>query len=956
METTATAPNGATLDIRIRNAKRVIREATAAALKFAHIQETDLSNIYQSDEDAAMQHQDAFDPAASTDPEGNVNVNKTNGMNEAEEFDLAMTLFGDDIRGIEEDLNDKLILIENDIYNYFAHKEQQQHDGSNAGIADTRISEINKESFGIDPKEDLDPYSKQQLLEQEAKQLHAKIAFLQKCSRARVALDEVDQYFLQASTGSRKSVMISSANQLDEAIRAVKLARQDFESSESSSSHSDIDGNSDGGMNASDQKVAAAILNSIEDQIRRKVSDLSSKAMSIIDSCIVITSNSISICERPATAGGVTFSTDGINNALNDSTNMESSSSLQEQSYEGLKVALEVLAILSGKDENQVRDRLGHAVGIIANQVLTTVLRPVIDSVYTAFENGSGVITNYTFEESTAKSTMGPASSKLAGFGPGKKIKGIITTLEWNTNDSTEDTGTDDKASSSLEWWTALLGFIQRITEFMRDKVLTQGPSDSIYPMFGRAVFGKPAPTKNAYSLPFYSDIVEHGRKCPILKLLGRLLWEHCIPRECNQEVLQDLDGIGGTVKDSIAAFDAFLMNSRLIDTHTALSEYGTEFNMKYNEKVRTSILVRGRKILLDGDYHNSVQVGINVHEQKKGDRPAYMDILSIEDKDMSMFLLEACGISQVASDLMELCRQTMELAVDKFTSSQPLIPPTLYRTSRELLDLYRATIPTVHGSEIASIPRTAAIFHNDCVFFAHKLLTFGLEYRDRFLPNSQGNESPMKRMCTFLDLVPMFRELAERTINDMIRHQKQQLCEIANPRLEYLRDALGSNEGVVEWTDAETAVTAGLYHLRHLSQAWKSMLPHQVYCITMGSIVDSLLQIFLDKVLGTKDISAPACHFVSALFRNAISGIAEVFRSPSNPTGGSKDAETFCALQPKFAAVGNFMDMSLADINMALSEGVFRSLTGAELSRLVKAVFQDSEGKMKLLRLLESN
>ncbi len=48
--------------------------------------------------------------------------------------------------------------------------------------------------------------------------------------------------------------------------------------------------------------------------------------------------------------------------------------------------------------------------------------------------------------------------------------------------------------------------------------------------------------------------------------------------------------------------------------------------------------------------------------------------------------------------------------------------------------------------------------------------------------------------------------------------------------------------------------------------------------------------------------------------------------------------------------------DRSLDDINMALSEGVFRSLTGGELSRRVKAVFQDSEGKMKLLRLLESN
>ena len=49
-------------------------------------------------------------------------------------------------------------------------------------------------------------------------------------------------------------------------------------------------------------------------------------------------------------------------------------------------------------------------------------------------------------------------------------------------------------------------------------------------------------------------------------------------------------------------------------------------------------------------------------------------------------------------------------------------------------------------------------------------------------------------------------------------------------------------------------------------------------------------------------------------------------------------------------------MDMSLADITMGLSEGVFRSVTGAELSKLVCAIFEDTEARKRLLRLLESN
>jgi centromere/kinetochore protein ZW10 len=337
-----------------------------------------------------------------------------------------------------------------------------------------------------------------------------------------------------------------------------------------------------------------------------------------------------------------------------------------------------------------------------------------------------------------------------------------------------------------------------------------------------------------------------------------------------------------------------------------------------------------------------------------------------MEQNDLSLFVFQDCGISKVALQLMELCKETMDLAVDPSTASHALLPPTLYRASRELLDLFRACIPALHGNDIATIPRTAAIFHNDCTYFAHKMLSFGLIYRDRFQTvGPDGKESSLKDICTFLDLVPLFRELAERTMNDMIQFQTFQISEIVSPRLTYLCEALGSNEGVVEWSDAETAVTAALYHLRHLSQAWKSMLSHDLYVVTIGSIVDALFGLFLEKVLTSNVISVPACHFVSGLFQNMLRGVSELFgSSPTDPTPtstsapgeGSVEAAQFCTLHHKFSAVGKFMDMSLADINMGLSEGVFRSVTGAELSKLVCAIFEDTEARKRLLRLLESN
>ena len=49
-------------------------------------------------------------------------------------------------------------------------------------------------------------------------------------------------------------------------------------------------------------------------------------------------------------------------------------------------------------------------------------------------------------------------------------------------------------------------------------------------------------------------------------------------------------------------------------------------------------------------------------------------------------------------------------------------------------------------------------------------------------------------------------------------------------------------------------------------------------------------------------------------------------------------------------------MDMSLADIQVALSEGLFRSVTGPELSRLIVATFDESQKRDHLLHVLASH
>jgi hypothetical protein len=102
-------------------------------------------------------------------------------------------------------------------------------------------------------------------------------------------------------------------------------------------------------------------------------------------------------------------------------------------------------------------------------------------------------------------------------------------------------------------------------------------------------------------------------------------------------------------------------------------------------------------------------------------------------DDGISVFQLHECAISQVASNLLGLCRKTMEEATDHQVNnagpSLALLPPTIYRTQ---------------GS---------------CLIYIY-LLSLGNEFRAKFPPLKEGGDvhgNVLWQMCTFVDLVPPF-------------------------------------------------------------------------------------------------------------------------------------------------------------------------------------------------------
>ena len=401
---------------------------------------------------------------------------------------------------------------------------------------------------------------------------------------------------------------------------------------------------------------------------------------------------------------------------------------------------------------------------------------------------------------------------------------------------------------------------------------------------------------------------------------------------------LSDLPVVFKSLPIFVSDFEKSLCSFNLLPSPGLLSKSISDLELKYAEKRRMDILSEGHSILMK-DYHNTVQVG---------DKPARISITD-EIFDMSRenpFIFSICSVSSVAQEVLLLARRTLNEATENDQEQANEIgvqtPRLLYRTSRELFDLFRAVIFSRHGHAIETIPRCAAVIHNDCSYIAYNLLTLGLEYRSKF-------RTDIQKLCTFVDMVPIFRQQAEEKLGEMIKRQKDQLVEIMETKMSdfWHSLALDDSSGNMTWCEAETAVNGAMYHIKQLEQAWEPILAADIYCKAMGNLYDTVFDVLLHHVMRAPDISEAACPFVHSLFGSVLFSAEQSF-----PKGESV-AKTNSKGWKKFYAVGKFMNFSLSDINQCLVDGFFKDLTGQEMSCLIKSTFADSEKREKLLLAL---
>ena len=519
-----------------------------------------------------------------------------------------------------------------------------------------------------------------------------------------------------------------------------------------------------------------AIVNELKHQVRRKKMELRHRAISSLEGCITIDASKLSV-------RGTTVNSDkvGFAEATTPREGQKESCPLSD-AYDVLEAFNNPQFPTFGETlERAIKTIGGRLVGLFeasmkeldANDVVgyytfkqETFKSAPARSKYDVSIKGQGIQLVWELRKMDFVSTFGKA-----------------TTIVSVASEMSGELLASSAPLASVATFLSCLNFLTQVMGFVHQHVLLQRRDLAV--SLGKYLFGTyPIRTSLSSGSAVLGGILvgcaaqgeERGEVRPLMVKLLSLMRKWCIPSKSGEGVWNMIPEIQRVLMEEVGAFEgrmvelgfmgeeiqsafgtaspsglSVLVNSDEVaspihtdssfkrslieisspptehnNTNTAvrssLSEIADLFPQAYSESQRSQILNQGRNILVNTDYHNSVQVGKFVPPPAEPGTPEHLD-----EDPLAAFFFQRCSISTTAQKTLELVRQTLDQATQPSMAKElDALPPMLYRASRELLDLFRAMIPTLYASEISSIPRMAAILHNDCVYLAHEASLLG--------------------------------------------------------------------------------------------------------------------------------------------------------------------------------------------------------------------------------------
>ncbi|CAK1602479.1 unnamed protein product [Parnassius mnemosyne] len=394
-----------------------------------------------------------------------------------------------------------------------------------------------------------------------------------------------------------------------------------------------------------------------------------------------------------------------------------------------------------------------------------------------------------------------------------------------------------------------------------------------------------------------------------------------------------------GKITTEIRDFQHFLFIVKFFsDDEFSILEYVNNIDVLFASRSSQYFLETARSIMFK-DLSLSMSIGVeSIPENPNNNATAVNDETTEQALDVlhktipkSLFYFPRCMISKSAQEILDLVYVVMEQAVQ----CSDVVCKKLYNTARLIFELYDAVVPYHHENYLQNIPQYVALFHNNCMYLAHNLQTFG----DKWLNLMEGRE--LDYPISFVDLVPKLRELGYRHLTIHMQQQRKQILDnIRSSDLNCIvvKDVLGDN--------AEAAIRQCLRQLHLLKNVWIGVFPGNVFIRLMATLVNMFIEELIHRVCTVEDISMEMATQLTEMYTLVVQKTPQLFQ---NPIDVDTHVKSWLKLQELIFVLGG----SLKDIENHWNDGngpLAKHFTTEELRSLIKALFQNTQFRANLL------
>ncbi|KAM4828257.1 centromere/kinetochore protein zw10 homolog isoform 2-T2 [Thomomys bottae] len=467
---------------------------------------------------------------------------------------------------------------------------------------------------------------------------------------------------------------------------------------------------------------------------------------------------------------------------------------------------------------------------------------------------------------------------------------------------------------------------------------------------------------KQLLDLPLDPDLESEKAPAIVLaEMLGDVIWEdlsECLIKNClvysiptNSSKLQQYEEIIQSTEE----FENALKEMKFLKGDTTdLLKYARNINSHFANKKCQDVIVTARN-LMTSEIHNTVKITpdskLSVPDLPSPDEDNKLKVSTIQYHEVNLepkntldqhsFSLPTCRISESVKKLMELAYQTLLEA----TTSSDQCAVQLFYSVRNIFHLFHDVVPTYHKENLQKLPQLAAIHHNNCMYIAHHLLTLGHQFRLRIAPILCDGTA------TFVDLVPGFRRLGTECFLAQMRAQKGELLE----RLSSAR-SFSNMDDEENYSAATKAVRQVLHQLKRLGIVWQDVLPVNIYCKAMGTLLNTAISEIIGKITALEDISTEDGDRLYSLCKIVMDEGPQVFAPLSEERKNKKYQEevpVYVAKWMSFKELMVILQANLQEIGDRWADGkgpLATAFSSSEVKALIRALFQNTERRAAAL------